>query len=74
MGSESQPSLFQLDIDLERHPRIALGASAGTGKTYTLQALAVRNLIEGHCKIGELLMVTFTKAAAAEMRQRLVNA
>lgn len=68
------PAPFDLGIDLTTHPRIALGASAGTGKTYTLQALAVRNLIEGHCTIGELLMVTFTKAAAAEMRQRLVSA
>ena len=68
------PEQFDLRIPLHDHPRIALGASAGTGKTYTLQALAVRNLIEGHCAIGELLMVTFTKAAAAEMRQRLVTA
>lgn len=74
MVNPAHPALFNLDIDLTTHPRVALGASAGTGKTYTLQALAVRNLIEGHCTIGELLMVTFTKAAAAEMRQRLVNA
>lgn len=66
--------VFTHGLSLSDHPRLALGASAGTGKTYTLQALAIRNLIEGHATIGQTLMVTFTKAAAAEMRQRLVKA
>ncbi|MFM8238378.1 MAG: UvrD-helicase domain-containing protein, partial [Actinomycetota bacterium] len=47
-----------------------LEASAGTGKTYTLTALVARFVAEGRIEIGQLLMMTFTRAAAAEMRER----
>ena len=40
-------------------------AAAGTGKTYTIQNLAVRFLLERRLPIRSLLVVTFTEAAAA---------
>ncbi len=46
-------------------------AGAGTGKTKTLVERCLDCLADGHTKIDELLIVTFTEAAAAEMRQRL---
>lgn len=46
-------------------------ASAGTGKTYTLTTLFLRLLIERGLSISEILVVTFTKAATAELRERL---
>ncbi len=53
-------------------------ASAGTGKTFTLAALATRYVAEADISIGEILIVTFTRSAAAELkdriRQRLVEA
>ena len=51
--------------------RIAIEASAGTGKTYTLAGLVVRYVAEEAVPVDELLMVTFTRAAAAELRDRV---
>ena len=51
--------------------RLAVEASAGTGKTYALSTLAARHISERDVPIRELLVVTFTRAAAAELRDRL---
>ncbi len=46
-------------------------AGAGTGKTWTLAALVLRLLLERRLEIGKILVVTFTKAATAELRGRI---
>jgi exodeoxyribonuclease V beta subunit len=46
-------------------------ASAGTGKTWTIAGLYVRLLLETGATLDRLLVVTFTKAATAELRDRL---
>jgi len=46
-------------------------ADAGTGKTWTLVGLVVRALVERELGIEQILMVTFTRAAAAELRGRV---
>src|SRR2546428_5358401 len=46
-------------------------AGSGTGKTRTLVERCVDRLLRGACSLDEILMVTFTEAAAAEMRQRI---
>ncbi|MGH8491543.1 MAG: UvrD-helicase domain-containing protein [Moraxellaceae bacterium] len=46
-------------------------ASAGTGKTWTIAGLYVRLLLETDATLDRLLVVTFTKAATAELRERL---
>lgn len=46
-------------------------ASAGTGKTFTITALAVRMIVERNLAVDELLVVTFTKAATAELKTRI---
>ncbi|MEN8139695.1 MAG: exodeoxyribonuclease V subunit beta [Thermodesulfobacteriota bacterium] len=46
-------------------------ASAGTGKTYTIAALFLRLIVEQGLAVEEVLVVTFTRAATAELRQRL---
>lgn len=51
---------------------VLLEASAGTGKTYTIALLYVRLLIELEAlDIRQILVVTFTEAATAELRERL---
>jgi exodeoxyribonuclease V beta subunit len=50
---------------------LALEASAGTGKTWTLTSLTVRYVAEGVVELPELLLVTFTRAATAELRDRV---
>ena len=62
--------------------RTLIEASAGTGKTYSIATLVTRyvagelagpaahDLAEG-VDIGEVLVVTFTRAAASELRDRI---
>ncbi|MDQ6784508.1 MAG: UvrD-helicase domain-containing protein [Actinomycetota bacterium] len=47
-----------------------LEASAGTGKTFAIAALAVRHLAAG-VPVDALLIVTFTRAATGELRDRV---
>ena len=48
-----------------------LEASAGTGKTFTIAALAARYLAEGRAELAELLLVTFGREATTELRERV---
>lgn len=50
--------------------RFAIEASAGTGKTYSLTALVARYVAEWGLRPEQLLMVTFTRTAAADMSHR----
>ena len=47
-----------------------LEASAGTGKTYTIAALAARYVAEG-TPLDQILLVTFTRMATGELRERV---
>lgn len=47
-----------------------LEASAGTGKTFTIAALAARYVAAG-TPLPRLLLVTFTRAATGELRERV---
>jgi exodeoxyribonuclease V beta subunit len=51
--------------------RLRLEASAGTGKTYTVSRLVTRFVVERGLPIGQLLVTTFTRAAAQELRERI---
>lgn len=52
---------------------LLLEASAGTGKTFAIEHSAVRLLLEGQqpLEIEQLLLVTFTRAATADLKARL---
>ncbi|MBF2054805.1 MAG: exodeoxyribonuclease V subunit beta [Candidatus Sericytochromatia bacterium] len=67
MTDRPLPPLLRLPLS----GRVILEASAGTGKTYTLIRLALRQIIEAGRTIGQLLLVTFTKAATQELTDRL---
>ena len=60
------PNHYPLDPGLR-----LLEASAGTGKTFALAHLALRLISEGAIPLSSLLVVTFTDAAAAELRSRI---
>lgn len=51
-----------------------LEASAGTGKTYTIAALATRYIAEGVTTIDRMLMITFGRKATQELRERVRSA
>jgi exodeoxyribonuclease V beta subunit len=48
-------------------------ASAGTGKTFSIAVLVVRLIIEKSIPVSKLLLVTFTEAAAAELKERSIK-
>lgn len=58
----------------ERGKNILVSASAGSGKTAVLVARIMKKVCEENVDIDRLLIVTFTNAAAAEMRERIHNA
>jgi exodeoxyribonuclease V beta subunit len=72
MSSVTIDEITPFDV-LEPLPagRLALEASAGTGKTWTIAALVLRYVAHGEATLDELLVVTFTRAATAELRDRI---
>ncbi|MGE5089431.1 MAG: UvrD-helicase domain-containing protein, partial [Candidatus Levyibacteriota bacterium] len=46
-------------------------ASAGTGKTWNICGLYLRLLLERELEVQQILVVTFTNAATAELRERI---
>ena len=68
MAVKNKQSRFEFEANkYPLNPGLRLiEASAGTGKTFTLAHLVLRLLTEGRNSINEILVVTFTEAAAAE--------
>lgn len=67
-------SLAIASLDVYRLPLAGtqlIEASAGTGKTWTIAGLYLRLLLESERGVADILVVTFTKAATAELRERL---
>lgn len=52
---------------------ILVSAAAGSGKTSVLVARIINKIINEGVDIDKILVVTFTNAAASEMRQRLMD-
>lgn len=50
---------------------VVLEASAGTGKTHTIAALATRYLAEGVVRVDQLAVITFSRVASQELRSRV---
>jgi exodeoxyribonuclease V beta subunit len=46
-------------------------ASAGTGKTWTISTLFLRFVVEERLTVDQILVVTFTRAATAELKERV---
>lgn len=66
----------QLSAINTRDKTLLVSAAAGSGKTAVLTERIIRTLTDAQNPVGvnELLVVTFTKAAAAEMRERIGKA
>ncbi len=63
----------QQDVLTDRGHSLIVCAAAGSGKTAVLVERIVRLVLEG-CPVDRMLVVTFTNAAAAEMRLRISDA
>jgi ATP-dependent exoDNAse (exonuclease V) beta subunit len=57
------------DVNLDRHAVIE--ASAGTGKTYTIEHLVRRLIGKKGVPLDQILLVTFTEKAAGELKDRV---
>ena len=66
-----QPTKEQKRAIESDNAKILVSASAGTGKTTVMINRIVRLLKEEKAKPEDLLVITFTNAAAAEMEERL---
>lgn len=60
----------RLAID-ERGRTLLVAAAAGSGKTFTLTERIIHILLSEEAELDELLIVTFTTAAASELRERI---
>ena len=56
-----------------RNANILVSAAAGSGKTAVLTERVYQKLIKG-TNINELLVLTFTNAAAQELKEKILNA
>jgi len=66
------PSTHTLNpLTLPLHGLQLIEASAGTGKTFTLAALYLRLVLERGLFAPQILVMTFTEAATAELRERI---
>jgi ATP-dependent helicase/nuclease subunit A len=59
-----------------RNKTLLISAAAGSGKTATLTERIIRRITdkEAPADISQMLIVTFTRAAAAELRSRIFGA
>ncbi len=64
--------------ELDVHQPFLLEASAGTGKTFSIENIVTRAILDdpqdgkGPLSIKDILVVTFTKAAAKELKSRIL--
>jgi ATP-dependent helicase/nuclease subunit A len=65
------PLMGQQREAVEPADNVWLSASAGTGKTQVLSARVLRLLLRAEVDPGSILCLTFTKAGAAEMANRI---
>ena len=66
----AREDFYRIACDPQRH--VVVEACAGAGKTWMLVSRILRALLEGAAP-QEILAITFTKKAAGEMRQRLME-
>ncbi len=72
--ASSMEKIKQFDVlspSLKLSGRFFIEASAGTGKTFSIEHLVIRALIEEKIPFEKFLIVTFTNAAATDLKKRI---
>lgn len=64
----------QLEAITQKGSNILVAAAAGSGKTAVLVERIIRKIIDDGIDIDRMLVVTFTNAAASEMREKILEA
>jgi exodeoxyribonuclease V beta subunit len=70
MSATEFSRLAILDQILDGRNKI-IDASAGTGKTFTIEQIVIELLRTGAAQLDQILIVTFTEKATAELRSRI---
>jgi exodeoxyribonuclease V beta subunit len=69
----SKPHILEFDISANQpfslNQHVSIQASAGTGKTYSLTTVVARLVAEQGLRADQLLLMTFTNEATAELKQ-----
>ena len=65
---EQQSAIYEKDNN------ILVAAAAGSGKTAVLVERIINKIVNDNIDIDKILVVTFTNAAASEMRERILDA
>lgn len=71
MKSEMKWTNEQREAIELRNKNILVAAAAGSGKTAVLVERIKRLILEDRCPVDRMLIVTFTNAAAAEMKEKI---
>ena len=74
--AEFSPTLQQLDAVTSRNAALLISAGAGSGKTRVLTERLMSYLTDESldCNVTDFLIITYTRAAAAELRSRILSA
>ena len=72
--SEVKWTKEQQNAITKKDSNILVAAAAGSGKTAVLVERIIKKIIDDKVDIDKILVVTFTNAAAAEMRERILDA
>ncbi len=73
MGKTVKLTKEQQQVIDVRDRDVLVAASAGSGKTFVVVERIVNRVINDNIDIDKILVVTFTNAAAAELKERIVN-
>ena len=72
--ADKKPTAQQQKAIDTRDRELLISAAAGSGKTATLTQRVIASIIDDSTDLSHLLVVTFTRAAAREMRTRIAGA
>ncbi len=64
----------QLKVINKRDSNILVSASAGSGKTAVLVERIIEKVLDEYLDVDKILVVTFTNAAAQELKEKILNA
>jgi exodeoxyribonuclease V beta subunit len=62
-------SILKYNLDKD----VFIEASAGTGKTFSIEHIVLRLLIEKNIKLKEIVLLTFTNKAANDLKTRIIG-
>ncbi len=71
MGSADSSNIFSFEFTDGIH---LIEANAGTGKTFSIEVIYLKALVELKLEVHQILLVTYTKAVTAQMKQRILEA